>query len=159
MRPSARHHRVLVPLALLAAIAAPASAQGRPRNGPDCGLLGGLRFGSAQRQAAYTGLWCVTKSAAGERSGPSLELEYGRSGGQIALGATSTGASATVGRLQAVLLRTWGRATDIAPGQTFVGVEAQVSELLGVSAGAYRRVRGSAAGDTGFLGVRFVLGF
>ena len=147
---------VLKPLtaALLLAVPSLASAQ----RAADYGPLYGVRFGSAQHQSVYGGIARVTHITPDEQTGTTLELEIGRSAGQVGLGVIGVAPMAAEVRIQLVGLRTWGRATEIAPGQDYVGVEAQIGVILGASVGYYRRVHGNAPGDATFRGIRFVIG-
>ncbi|MFL5561861.1 MAG: hypothetical protein ACJ79K_10335 [Gemmatimonadaceae bacterium] len=120
--------------------------------------LYGVRFGSAQHQSVYAGIAHLSRITADEQTGTTLELEAGRSAGQVGVGVIGIAPKAVEVRLQLVGLRTYGRATDIAPGQNYVGVEAQIGAILGVSIGYYRRIHGSAPGDASFRGIRFVIG-
>lgn len=119
----------------------------------------GVRFGGAQHQSVYTGFAILTHKTPDDHSGPALEVEAGRSAGQVGLGYFATGPNAGQLRAQLVGLRTWRKATEIAPGQTFIGIETQASMFLGVSVGYYRRIHGTAPGDSRFKAIRFVVGF
>lgn len=118
----------------------------------------GLRFGGAQRQSAYVGLARVTHYSPEDHSAQTLELEAGRSAGQVGFGYMSQGQMTPIYRAQVVAMRTWRRPTDLAPNQTFVGTEAQLSLLVGVSIGTYWRVSGKAPGDARYHAVRLVIG-
>jgi hypothetical protein len=120
--------------------------------------LYGVRFGSAQHQSVYAGIARLTHITPDEQTGATFELEAGRSAGQVGIGVVGMAPMALEVRLQAVGLRTWGRATDIAPGQDYVGVEAQIGVIVGVSVGYYRRIHGNTPGDASFRGIRFVIG-
>jgi hypothetical protein len=144
----------LKPVALAALLPSLAAAQRTADYGP----LYGVRFGSAQHQSVYAGLARVTHMTPDEQTGTTLELELGRRAGQVGIGVIGIAPMAAEVRMQLVGLRTWGRATDIAPGQDYVGVEAQLGVIVGVSVGYYRRVHGSTPGDASFRGIRFVIG-
>lgn len=144
------------PLAALLLAATPSLAAAQ--DGTEYGPLYGVRFGSAQHQSIYAGIARVSRITPDEQTGTTLELELGRSAGQVGIGVIGIAPMAAEVRLQLVGLRTWGRATDIAPGQDYVGVEAQLGVILGASVGYYRRVHGSTPGDASFRGIRFVIG-
>ena len=55
-------------------------------------------------------------------------------------------------------MRTWGGATDLQPGQDYVGVELQATMIIGACIGTYRRVRGDAPGDARYHAIRLVIG-
>jgi hypothetical protein len=84
--------------------------------------------------------------------------EIGRGGGQFTIAATSE-AEALMKRLQAGVVRTWGKPWMAAPDQTFVSIQAQASFVLGVNVGLYERVQGHEPGETWFAAARFILGF
>ncbi len=147
---------LLVCLSLLAGVSVASGAQQRA---PSYEPLIGARLGSAQHQSVYLGVARMSNASATDHSGQTIEFEYGRSGGQVAIGQMTAVPMAPEFRLQSTLLRTWGRATRIAPKQTYVGVELQATILIGVSVGAYRRIRGDAPGDAHFYSLRYVLGF
>jgi hypothetical protein len=84
--------------------------------------------------------------------------EGGRSGGQFAIARTSDN-EGLMSRVQAAVLRTWGHPSMVAAKQTFVSAQVQASFVLGLNAGFYWRVSGSAAGDARFGSIRFVVGF
>lgn len=144
-------------LALVVAIAAAPSLAAAQR-ATEYGPLYGVRFGSAQHQSIYAGLARVSRITPDEQTGTTLEVEMGRSAGQIGVGVIGLAPMAAEVRLHLVGLRTWGRATDIAPGQDYVGVEGQLGVIVGVSVGYYRRIRGNTPGDAHFRGIRFVIG-
>jgi hypothetical protein len=141
-------------LALLLGAPSLAAAQRVPEYDP----LYGVRFGSAQHQSVYAGVARLSHITPDERTGTTLELEVGRSAGQVGIGVVGMAPMAAEVRMQLVGLRTYGRATDIAPGQNYVGVEAQIGAILGVSVGYYRRIHGNVPGDASFRGIRFVIG-
>jgi hypothetical protein len=141
---------------LLALAASPSIAAGQ--RATEYGPLFGVRFGSAQHQSIYAGIARVSRINPDEQTGTTLEVEMGRSGGQVGIGVIGIAPMAAEVRMQVVGLRTWGRATDIAPGQDYVGVEAQLGVILGVSVGYYRRIHGNTPGDGHFRGIRFVIG-
>ena len=151
-----RYLSSLIAVLNLTALAIPsvAAAQRATEYGP----LYGVRFGSAQHQSIYAGIARVSRISPDEQTGTTLEVEMGRSAGQVGVGVIGLAPMAAEVRLQLVGLRTWGRATDIAPGQDYLGVEAQLGVIVGVSVGYYRRVRGSTPGDASFRGIRFVIG-
>lgn len=146
--------QLLVALALIVTPRA-SPAQRRTEYEP----LLGVRFGGAQHQSVYTGLAVLTHTTPDDHSGLALEVEAGRSAGQVGIGYFGSGPIAPQMRAQLVGLRTWRKATGIAPGQTFIGIETQVSMVLGVSVGYYRRIHGSAPGDSRFKSLRFVVAF
>lgn len=143
-------------LTALLLVAAPsvAAAQRTTEYGP----LYGVRFGSAQHQSVYAGIARISHITPDEQTGTALEVEMGRSAGQVGIGVVGMAPMAAEVRMQLVALRTWGRATQIAPGQSYVGVEAQLGVILGVSVGYYRRIHGNTPGDASFRGIRFVIG-
>ena len=147
----------LASLALMTALPRAAAAQ-RHLDDVQYEPLFGARFGGAQHQSILAGVARLSDIRPSSRSGLALEVEAGRSAGQVGLGFLVMHRYAPHVRGQLVGLRTWRRATDIAPGQTFVGVETQVSMLLGASVGHYRRVHGSVPGDKSFTAIRFVVG-
>lgn len=147
--------RVVLALAAAHAVAPSlAAAQRATAYGP----LYGVRFGSAQHQSIYAGVARVSHITPDEQTGTTLEIEMGRSAGQVGIGVIGIASMAAEVRMQVVGLRTWGRATDIAPGEDYVGVEAQLGVIVGVSVGYYRRIHGNTPGDEHFRGIRFVIG-
>ena len=140
----------------LATLAVPSIAGAQETT--DYGPLYGVRFGSAQHQSAYVGIARLSHITPDEQTGTAFEVEIGRSAGQVGIGVIGIAPMGAEVRMQAVGLRTWGRATDIAPGQSYVGVEAQLGVIVGVSVGYYRRIHGSTPGDAHFRGIRFVIG-
>jgi hypothetical protein len=91
-------------------------------------------------------------------SGIAAIAEAGRGGGQFAIARASDNEGLML-RLQAAVLRTWGRPSVVAAKQTFVSAQLQASFVLGLNAGLFWRVSGTAAGDARFASVRFVAGF
>jgi hypothetical protein len=75
--------------------------------------------------------------------------EGGRGGGQFAIARASDN-EGLMSRVQAAVVRTWGRSSMVAAKQTFVSAQIQASFVLGLNAGFYWRVSGSAAGDARF---------
>ena len=120
--------------------------------------LFGARWGGAQRQSLYLGVARVTRAGSEVHAGYHIELEAGRSAGQVAVGVNSQGQMTPIARVQLVGMRTWRKPTDLAPGQTYAGVEAQLALLVGVSYGVYWRVNGDVPGDARYHALRFVVG-
>ncbi|HEX2780165.1 MAG TPA: hypothetical protein VHM30_11745 [Gemmatimonadaceae bacterium] len=145
--------RLALAVGLLAALPAVADAQVGSYEG-----LFGARLGGAQRQSIYVGVGHITHYSSEDHSAQTLELEMGRSAGQVGLGLSSQGQMTPIFRGQMVALRTWRRPSDLAANQTFVGTEVQISLLVGVSFGTYWRVRGNAPGDARYHAVRLVVG-
>ena len=141
---------------LLAVLLLPAALRAQHAGGYE-GLLG-ARLGGAQRQSVYVGVGRVTHSSSEDHSAQTLELEAGRSAGQVGLGLMSQGQMTPIFRGQVVAMRTWRRPTDLAPNQTFVGTEVQASLIVGVSFGSYWRVSGHAPGDARYHAIRLVIG-
>ena len=122
------------------------------------GALFGFRFGGAQHQSAYVDLMHTVSRNSQEWDAITFELEGGRTAGQLGLGYAGAAQMTPVYHLQGVVMRTWKKATDLAPAQTYVGVETQVSAFIGMSYGWYWRVNGSAPGQARYHAVRFVVG-
>lgn len=143
--------------ALLLCCVALAPLGGHAQGGSYAPLFG-VRFGGAQRQSSYVGIERVTHESSEGVAGNTLELEVGRSAGQVGVGRSSFGPMTPIFRLQAVGMRSWKRATDVAPGQTFVGAELQIALFVGASYAYYWRVAGEAPGQERYHALRLVVG-
>jgi hypothetical protein len=146
---------VIVAAGCVSAASAPAA---HAQKVGDLSGIFGARLGGAQRQSAYIGIERFSHVSMEDRSGYALEFELGRSAGQIGIGGASYGQISPIVRYQVVGMRTWGRATDLQPGQDYVGTEVQATLLLGASVGTYWRVKGSAPGDARYHSIRIVIG-
>ena len=123
---------------------------------PAIGITLGAPYGSSgylglARMTHLTTEWETFRGIAGI-------AEIGRGGGQFAI-ARAWEEGPLMSRLQAALVRSWSQSVQVAPGQTFVSVQAQSSFVFGANLGAYWRVRGHAPGDAFFAAVRLVIGF
>jgi hypothetical protein len=120
----------------------------------------GITVGAPYRESLYLGVARMTHASTDVQSsrGFAAIAEAGRSGGQFAIARTSDN-EGLMARLQGAVLRTWGHSSMVAAKQTFVSAQIQASFVLGLNAGFYWRVSGSAAGDARFASIRFVVGF
>jgi hypothetical protein len=120
----------------------------------------GITVGAPYRESAYLGVARMTHQSTDVQSstGFAAIVEGGRAGGQFAIARASDN-EGLMSRVQAAVLRTWGHPSMVAAKQTFVSAQIQASFVLGLNAGFYWRVSGSAAGDTRFASIRFVVGF
>jgi len=120
----------------------------------------GLTLGAPYGASAYVGLgrmshltteWETFRGVAGI-------AEAGRGGGQLAI-ARAWEEEGLMTRLQGAVVRSWGNAFQVAPGQTFVSAQIQTSFVFGANIGLYRRVQGNAPGAAWFGAARLVIGF
>jgi hypothetical protein len=120
----------------------------------------GFGFGAPYRESVYFGAARMTHLSTDVEVSRGIAgvAELGRGVGQVGI-ARAWENEGLMTRLQAEVLRTWGHPSHLAANQTFVGVLAQTSFVLGLSGGYYWRVNGDAAGDAHFASVRFVVGF
>ena len=120
----------------------------------------GLGLGAPFRESVYFGAARMTHQSTdvqGSRGFAGV-AEVGRGAGQLGI-ARAWDNEGLMTRLEAGALRTWRHSSTVAANQTFVGVQAQSTFVLGISGGYYWRVNGNAAGDAHFASVRFVVGF
>ena len=106
----------------------------------------------------------VVSGAAGLRTGhadgtmrPTIQGELGVGGGRILVGLDQTGQGRFGHAIKGSILRTWLEPLSVDAGQTFLGLEGEVSlgQLL-LNAGGYRRV---SEGNDGWLlsaGIGFI---
>ena len=120
----------------------------------------GLGLGAPYRESLYFGTARMTHLATDVQGSRGIAgvAEVGRGGGQLGI-ARAWDNEGLMTRLQAGVLRTWRHPSTVAANQTFVGVQAQSTFVVGISGGYYWRVNGNAAGDAHFASVRFVVGF
>jgi hypothetical protein len=154
-------HRHALLIFLFVVIAAPAAAQDSLTDSPQPRALRpvlGLRVGPPLRAAFNLGL------ALGHYEGPhgayvgtAVIAEAGSGGGQLSL-ARVAGSPFGSGRLQLSVLRTWDNPQWVAPGQTYVGVEARMMVGIGVGIGLFGRVAGTTRGDGRLIVINLVAG-
>jgi hypothetical protein len=120
----------------------------------------GATIGAPYRESVYLGVARMTHASTEVQSsrGFAAIAEAGRGGGQLAIARTSDN-EGLMARVQAAVLRTWGHPSMVAAKQTFVSAQIQASFVLGLNAGFYWRLSGSAADDARFASIRFVVGF
>jgi hypothetical protein len=139
------------------------------------GPVAGVHLFGASSIAAYAGIVAVVRDrtvypAPGSDSsirphrlsysGPAALVEIGIRAGSVSLGWAGVGTLLipTGIRIQGSALRTWGSSSHLAPGQTFLGVEAQWTVLGGLRIGQFWRVRGDRAGDEEFTRLGLAIG-
>ena len=118
----------------------------------------GLRVGPPLRAAFNLGLALGHyEGAEGAFLGTGVVVEAGSGGGEVSL-ARIAGSPFGSGRLQVSILHTWDDPQWVAPGQTYVGVEARLMMGIGVGIGLFGRVRGTTRGDGHLAVINLVAG-
>ena len=103
--------------------------------------LAGVRIGFPQKLSAFVGIALAERRNKDEWAGWSLTVEPGLGGGQVGIGQSVRMPLASAGRMQVVVLRTWGDPWLVGPDQTYVGLDNSLTVgHIGISAGGYVRV-------------------
>lgn len=142
--------------------------------GPSAVLVGSLRLSTPQIVSASIGVIIGTRDGTHchemcVASGILIQAEPGLGGGKLSVG-YAWGLGQGVGGLfllpgaafdiKASVLRTWGETWSVAPDQTFVGGEVDISlMLLKFSIGVMRRITGDAPGDDWLFTIGGGVGF
>lgn len=99
---------------------------------------GGIRYGSPLGASAYGGV-ILTRIDPTGYAGPSLVGEVGQDGMRVSAGVSSVSLAGTF-RAQLSAIRTWDDHGDVRADQTYIGPEAAVGIIVGVTVGHYWRV-------------------